>query len=528
MNERARRHLWPELAYNPITALGVVLALFAAAAIVIFYFLGESAASDNPYTGIFTLVVFPGILVLGLVLIPVGMLLEKRRRDRGIFRPFVIDLKNLAHLRALIVFAVGTGIFLLATTVGLYETYHFTESVEFCGATCHVMEPERVAHAASAHARVACVHCHVGPGGDDYVKSKMAGARQLWHFARGDYHRPIETPVYTLRPARETCEECHWSTHTHQPTVVVRDHYLSDRSNRRWRIELLFNTGSGDSVSPITGGPVSPTADGSIAPTTVALDGSAGGGGIHWHVAEGNTVTYVASDSSRQSFDQVAWSRADGTTVTYRREGVALTPEELRGKEAKGLTRTMDCLDCHNRPAHRYLSPIESVNRALTAGTLDRSIPWIKRESVRALTGTWASHAESDTAIAGRLGRFYAREGIALPAGTIEAVQQLARQQSFPAMEVSWKVYPENHGHLEFAGCFRCHGAPLASDDGRRIRADCNLCHVLLSQNFVDEPPTGRVRNEPFRHPIDVLGAETALNCTDCHGGDATLYRADR
>jgi len=517
MNQRSRRHLWPELAYNPITAIGVFLALFAAAAIIIFYFLSLRGGGDNPYTGIFTLVVFPGVLIVGLVLIPIGMLLEKRRQEHGLARPFIIDLKNPAHLRALVVFGAGTAVFMLATTIGLYETYNFTESVQFCGSTCHVMEPERTAHAASAHARVACVHCHVGPGGDDYLKSKMAGARQLWHFAMDDYHRPIETPVYTLRPARETCEECHWSTRTHPPTVVVRDHYLSDRANRHWRIELLFNTEFGDSL-----------AHAAPATATTAHRAADGAGGIHWHVASGNTVTYVASDSSRQSFDQVSWSGPDGRTVTYRREGAALSAADLERKAVKGLTRTMDCLDCHNRPAHRYLSPIESVNRALTAGKLDPSIPWIKREAVRALTGPWETSAEADTAIAGRLGRFYDREGIALPAATIAAVQELAREQTFPAMEVTWQVYPENHGHLEFDGCFRCHGSPLTSDDGRRIGADCNSCHLLLSQNFVDDPPTGRVRNEPFRHPIDILGADTALHCTDCHGGDALLYRAQK
>ncbi|HEX7877902.1 MAG TPA: NapC/NirT family cytochrome c, partial [Candidatus Eisenbacteria bacterium] len=402
MNRPKRRHLWPELAYNPITALGTFLALFALAAIVIFYFLSLRGEGDNPYTGIFTLVVFPGVLVIGLLLIPAGMLLEKRRQEHGHARPFVVDLKNPAHLRALVVFGAGTAVFMLATTIGLYETYHFTESVQFCGSTCHVMTPEKTAHAASSHARVACVHCHVGPGGDDYLKSKMAGARQLWHFAMDDYHRPIETPVYSLRPARETCEECHWSTRTHPPTVIVRDHYLSDRENRHWRVELLFNTAMGDSMTP------SPAAPG----------GAATAAGIHWHVAAGNTVTYVASDSSRQSFDQVSWSGPDGKTVTYRRPGAGLSAADLERKETKGLTRTMDCLDCHNRPAHRYLSPVESVNRALTAGKLDASIPWIKREAVRALTGRWESSASADTAIAGRLERFYGREGITLPAGT--------------------------------------------------------------------------------------------------------------
>ncbi|MDZ4805394.1 MAG: NapC/NirT family cytochrome c [Candidatus Eisenbacteria bacterium] len=514
MSDPRRRHLWPELAYNPITVIGGALVLFAGAAIAIFYFLSLRSETDNPYTGIFTLVLFPAVLVLGLILIPLGMLFEKRRHDRGQLRLFLINLKNPVHLRALVVFGVGTAIFLLVSTIGLYETYHYTESVTFCGETCHVMNPEMTAYEASAHARVACVHCHVGPGGDDYLKSKLAGARQLWHFARGDYQRPIGTPVYTLRPARETCEECHWSDQIHRATVLVRDHYLSDRYNRRWRIELLFNTDTRDSTASGRVG-TGPTGRESV--TT----------GTHWHMAAENAVTYVASDSSRQSFEQVTWTKA-GQDITYSRDGAPISSGELASKTDKGLVRTMDCLDCHNRPAHRYLSPVESVNRALTKGTLDPDIPWIKREAVRALSGKWETTEAAHAAIAGHLESFYKAQAIPLPVGAIEAVQGIHDQQMFPSMRVAWDVYPENQGHLEFAGCFRCHGSALQTATGERIRADCNLCHVLLSQDFVDEAPTGRVRYEPFRHPIEIQGAETALQCTDCHGGDARLYQAQK
>jgi len=514
MSDPRPRRLWPELTYNPVTIVGAALAIFSAAAIIILYTLSLNSHTNNPYMGIFTLVVFPGLMILGLCLIPIGMIREKKRRERGQIRHFVIDLKNPAHIRALVIFAVGTAVFLLVSTVGLYETYNYTESIEFCGETCHVMEPEMTAFGASAHARVACVHCHVGPGGDSYVKSKLAGARQLWHITRGDYDRPIKTPVYDLRPARETCEECHWASRITQPTVVVRDHYLSDRENRHWRIELLFNTGIGEVGAPELAGDASTEGR----PSTV---------GIHWHVAPGNDVSYVASDSSRQSFDQVTWLR-DGESIVYTRGGTPLPPEVIAIKEEKDLIRTMDCLDCHNRPAHRYLSPIESVNNALTDGTLNADIPWIKREAVRALTGNWETTEAAHAAIENHLGTFYKQEAIDLPAGTIEAVQGIYDQQMFPSMRVAWNAYPENHGHLEFSGCFRCHGSSLETAKGERISAGCNSCHVLLSQNFIDEAPVGRVRYEPFRHPVEIQGAETTLHCTDCHGGDAALYRSQK
>ncbi|TPW01705.1 MAG: Cytochrome c family protein, partial [bacterium] len=175
MNEPRPRRLWPELTYNPLTISGVALALFSGASIIILYALSMKSHTNNPYMGIFTLVLFPALMILGLVLIPIGMLREKKRRGRGQIRHFLIDLKNPAHLRALVLFGVGTAVFLLVSTVGLYETYNYTESITFCGETCHVMNPEQTAFKASAHARVACVHCHVGPGGDSYVKSKLAG-----------------------------------------------------------------------------------------------------------------------------------------------------------------------------------------------------------------------------------------------------------------------------------------------------------------------------------------------------------------
>ncbi len=530
MKNKQGRHLWPELTYNPITMIGGALALFAVAAILIFHFLSLRSETDNPYTGIFILVVFPSVLVFGLILIPIGMFLEQRRRNRGEVREFIVDLKNATHRRALLLFGAGTAVFLLGTTAGLYETYHYTESVSFCGEVCHVMHPEHTTFLASSHARVACVHCHVGPGGDDYIKSKMSGARQLWHLAKGDYPRPIHTPVYTLRPSEETCGECHWTNAIHDPRVVVRDHYLSDRSNRKWRIELLFNTDPADSTRP------------SRVPDPPRIDAAGTGGmddaedrcvprrvrtGIDWHTDRANAMTYVAEDSSRQSFRQVTWYN-NGQPVTYALNGVPLGDAELEAKRVKGLVREMECTDCHNRPAHRYLSPVDAVNRALDAGDLSAAVPWIKREAVRALTGTWESREEAHASIAAHLESFYAGQGIALPPGTIEAVQKTHDSWMFPDMRVRWDAYPENQGHLQFPGCFRCHGSPLTTPEGTSIRSDCNLCHTILSQHFVDEGPLTRARFDRFRHPIDVKGADTALHCTECHGGDGQLYNAQK
>lgn len=494
----------PELAYNPLSSVGAFLALFGFAAIVILTAISYFQKSSSPYVGIFILVLFPSILVMGLVLIPIGMLLQKRRRDRGELRSFLFDLSNPRHRNAGLIFAVGTAIFLLITTVGLFQTYQFTESTQFCGEVCHVvMNPEHVTHEASSHARVACVHCHVGPGGEHYVKSKIEGARQLVALATNSYHRPIETPVYTLRPAQETCEECHWPDKFYSPRMEVYDHFMSDETNSHWQIRMLFNIG----------GPLLPGKH---------------SGGIHWHIHEGNKITLVAADSSRQGFESITWYN-EGQPVTYTRDGQPLPAARLKEKDEKGLVRTMDCVDCHNRPSHRYMSPMEMVNGALAKGRLDPALPFIKREAVRTLSTPYASTEEAHAAIARDLEQFYATRGTGIAPETIRTVQDLYDQNMFPHMKIRWEEYPENQGHMIYPGCFRCHGSDLKTADGRTIRNDCNLCHVIYAQG-----PAAALTDslysvgQPFRHPIDIDGAEVALHCTDCHGGESSLYKAEK
>lgn len=500
----AARRALPGLVYNPLSAVGAFLALFGLASILILSAISYFQKSSSPYVGIFILVLFPAIMVLGLVLIPIGMLSEKRRRDRGQFKTFVFDLANRRHRNAGLIFGVGTAIFLLITTVGLFQTYQFTESTEFCGEVCHVtMNPEHVTHKASSHARVACVHCHVGPGGEHYVRSKVEGARQLVALATESYHRPIETPVYTLRPAQETCEECHWPDKFYSPRMEVYDHFMSDEQNSHWQIRMLFNIG----------GPLIPGKH---------------SGGIHWHIHEGNKIDVVAVDSTRQAFESITWYN-EGKPVTYTRDGKPLSAERLAEREAKELVRTMDCVDCHNRPSHRYKSPMEMVNEAMARGRLDTGIPFLKREAVRVLTLHYASTEEAHSAIASELNAFYQKRGETIPPAAIATITDLYDQNMFPHMKIRWEEYPENQGHMIYPGCFRCHGSELKTAEGRTIRSDCNLCHLIYAQG-----PAATLTDslysvgQAFQHPIDIDGAEVALHCTDCHGGESSLYQAEK
>ncbi len=499
--EKDRKGRYPGLVYNFFTLVGLGLALFGLAAILILFLLGLFAEGSNPYLGIFTFLIFPGIMVFGLLLVPFGMWREKKRREAGLTRPLVIDLGNAHHRNLLVTSLAGASTFLLITTVGLYQGYRYTESVSFCGKVCHqVMNPEHTAYMNSSHAQVKCVACHIGPGAGWYVKSKLSGARQVVKTVIGNYPRPIPTPIEDLRPAQEVCEECHWPQKFFPATQVIRDHFLSDRENSHWRINLLVRVG-GTSASP-EGRPT----------------------GIHWHIDEANHMTYVASDPSRQAFDQVTWSRG-GREVVYTRTGEPLPDSVLVHKVAEKLVRAFDCMDCHNRPSHRYRSPAETVNEAMASGRLDPSIPWIKRKAVEALSRSYATTAGARDSIALALDSFYREQGIALPGEAIAAVQDIYTKNIFPEMKVRWDRYPENRGHFIYPGCFRCHGSDLRTEQGERISDDCNLCHQIASQGFVDAiGDTLIAAGLPFRHPADIGGAETEMPCMDCHTGDDSIF----
>ena len=495
------RRRFPTTVYNITTLFGVAIALVALAAILIYFLLDVLAPASNPYIGILVFVVFPAVLVFGLLLIPFGMWRERRRLVRGATKPLVIDLSNSRHRNAVVTFVVGTCIFLLVSTIGIYQSYQYMESSEFCGETCHtVMEPERTAYLVSPHARVECVACHIGPGAGWFVRSKLSGTRQVFKTMLASYPRPIPTPIEHLRPAQETCEQCHWPEKFFASRQVRYDHFLSDRDNTHWVIDLRVHVGG---TSQSTNGRPS---------------------GIHWHIDPANHMTYVAADSSRQTIDQVTWFQ-DGKPITYTRGGTPLSDSVLAHKRVHGLERSMDCIDCHNRPAHHYQSPLQAVNVALATGKLDARHPWIKRAAVQALSQRYASRAGARDSIDLHLRSFYAEVGEPLQPGAVDAVRALHERNFFPEMRADWSRYPENNGHFQFAGCFRCHGSEMSTADGKTIRRDCKMCHEIAAQGPIAQLGTTlSAEGLEFQHPVDVGGAEREMSCSECHKGDAGLF----
>ena len=485
---------------NPITLIGIAVASVAIANIVFLVIIDILATQPSPYVGILAYMVAPAFLVFGLALIPVGMVLERRRRLRaiGARQHFPrLDLNNPAQ-RSTVAFVLSFVVaFTLISAVGSYKAYEFTDSVQFCGKLCHsVMNPEFVAYSASPHARVACVECHVGSGASWYVKSKMSGARQVYYTAMGTFPRPIPTPVHNLRPAPDTCEQCHWPKKFWGAQLKTFTHYGSDEQNTPRVIRLLIKTGGGD---PALG---------------------QAGEGIHWHMNIANKITYFASDEQRQTIPWVRVEDQQGRVTEYTVKDSPPTPAQI-GQAAK---RRMDCIDCHNRPTHIYVPPDLSVDRSITGHAIDASLPFIKQQGVQVLTAEYKTTDEAQQKIAEGINKFYQEKypqivssKAASVNGAVAELQRIYRTTIFPDMKVNWKTHPNNIGHFYSQGCFRCHDGNHVSKDGKVISKECNSCHTVLDQEE-GGAHLQQVTAQSFKHPVD-LGDMTAVNCSDCHNG---------
>ena len=489
-----------KLIRNPISLIGLALAAVALVNIILLILIDVLASHPSPYIGILAYMVAPGFLVVGLILIPVGMVIERRRRLHAVGAPphfAKLDLNNPAQ-RSTVAFVLSfVVIFALVSAVGSYKAYEFTDSVDFCGQLCHtVMHPEFVAYQASPHARVACVDCHVGSGAGWYVKSKLSGIRQVYYNARGTYPRPIPTPVHNLRPAADTCEQCHWPKKFWGAQLKTFTHYGSDEQNTPRVIRMLIKTGGGD---PSLG---------------------QAGEGIHWHMNINNKVTYFATDEQRQVIPWVRMEDQSGKVTEYVVKDGAPTPAQID----KADKRRMDCIDCHSRPSHAYIPPDLSVDRAISGRSIDSTLPFIKQQGVEVLTADYKTSEEAQQAIAQKIPKFYQDKYPQIASskadsikGAVVELQRIYDTTFFPYMKVNWKTHPNNIGHFYYPGCFRCHDGNHVSKDGKVISKDCNSCHTVLEQQE-SGTQIAALPTQPFKHPVDI-GDLAGVNCSDCHSG---------
>lgn len=484
---------------NPISMAGIALSIVSAANVSLFVVIEFIAERPSPYIGILAYIVAPAFLICGFFLVLVGAWRERKRGVETLEKaePYPrIDLNDAAQRSAALSFAIFLIVFVAISSVGSYKAYEYTDSVQFCGLTCHnVMKPEYTAYQLSPHARVTCAECHVGSGASWYVKSKLSGARQVFAAALNTFPRPIPTPIRNLRPAQDTCEQCHWPKKFYGAQLKVFTHYSSDEKNTARQVRLLMKTGGGD---PATGAPE----------------------GIHWHMNIANEIDYVAADEKRQSIPYIHVKDMYGRVTEYYAQDSNLK----KGDIAKAERHRMDCLDCHNRPSHVYTPPDESVDQALLARKLNASLPFIKQQAVEALTGQYNTAELAMQGIASQIQGFYeskypevARSRQLDIRQAIGEVQQIFSRSIFPEMKLNWQTHPNNLGHFYFSGCFRCHDGQHVSPEGKVISKDCNACHTVLGQEEGGASVTAMPRLS-FQHPVE-LGDLTQVSCTDCHTG---------
>ncbi|MEW6071258.1 MAG: cytochrome c3 family protein [Planctomycetota bacterium] len=492
----ASRIPWYTHFRNPLSAVGFVIALGAGLFHLSLFVLDAGQRYHNPYLNIWFFVVDPPFVFGGVGIALAGAWRQRRRLHRGaiqagggvpVYTWRGVMLTGALTLLLLVPFFALTS----------YTGYNYTDSVEFCGQVCHVpMNPVYTAYQNSPHARVECSHCHIGEGASWFVRSKLSGTRQVFATLLDSFARPIDTPIVDLRPARETCERCHWPEKAFGAKVVDLPHFACDEASTPRPLSMVLKTGGGD-------------------PEMVELHG------IHWHLHPEHQTEYVTTDADRLVIPWVRVTTPEGARV-FRSDG--LPPDD---PPPAGDLRIMDCLDCHNRPSHNYRPPDRLANVLLSQGHLDRSLPFVKREAARLLSIRHADTAAARSAIPAGLRGFYAESYPEVARERAAAIEEAARylvgayeRNFFPEMKTDWRSHPDHIGHKYSPGCFRCHGGDHRAADGAVIRRDCSLCHEFMEHK--EEEGMQVLVPGAYRHPLPLGPAHAELDCHRCHDGGPT------
>ena len=393
------------------------------------------------------------------------------------------------------------GVLTLMVLVGAAYAWEYTNSPEFCGTACHTMPPEYTSYLTSPHARIDCVECHIGRGFIATRITRKAGdISHIVSLAFRQYEFPITAD--SMRPARDTCERCHFPEKFSDDSLREIQTYLSDENNTPQTIYLTLKTGGGSARLGL-------------------------GRGIHWHIE--NEVYFYATDHSQQEIPYIQVINPDGSTTEY----VDITSDFDTGEIAEDELILMDCITCHNRITHLILPPDESVDQLLTRGVISTEIPSIRRKAIELLTGEYESNAEALEAIAGLEGYYelafpeFAAQNPDLIQAAIVALQDVYAQSVFPEQHVDWDSHYNNIGHEDSPGCFRCHDGKHMNQAQEAVRLECNVCHsipvVVGPQDFLAQIEISR-GPEPANHlnPNWITLHRDVFDetCTNCHTTD--------
>ncbi len=457
MNDDSKQPILVLLTSHWVSMLGVALVTTAGFSWLFVLPIQLRGHASNPYIGIVVFLVIPIIFILGLALIPFGVFLA-RRRIESTEQALLATADRRTVLRKLaIFFAVTTAINIVIGTQGTYRAVEHMETPQFCGQSCHVMKPEFIAHQNSPHARVECVDCHVSPGAVGWVKSKEGGMRQLRDTVFHRVHYPIESAMESNRlvPSRVTCEQCHWPQKFDAVKLRVIFHFQDDAANTQTQTVLMMLTGGGDL------------------------------GGIHGkHLGRGVDIHYAAADPKRQTIPWVEYrNQSTGEIRTFLADGST-------AKSVANLPRyQMQCVDCHNRPTHAFELPERAVDEAMGLGSISPTLPFVKKKALELLKANYSSNAEASGVIPATVARFYQQSYPVISSQRARDISNagaeiaaIYNRNVFPDLKVTWGTYPNNLGHTDFPGCFRCHdGSHSTSDKKMTITQDCNTCHEPLA-----------------------------------------------
>ena len=457
--------LLPLLWGNWISMTGTTIATAAGNAFLVIFLVDLVSGGANQYVLTAGYLGMPPLFVVGLCLVAAGVWRQRRlgnkEQDQPIAKAVALVLQHQGSRRRVTFVILATVLNLTLVSLAAYKGVTYMNTTEFCGKLCHsVMAPEHAAYQRSPHARVPCVDCHIGEGASWFARSKLSGLRQVWATATGDFARPVPAPVRHLRPARETCEKCHWPRKFHGERMLVRHLYKSDEKSTRTTNVVRLNVGGQNK-------------------RTGKYEG------IHWHVAPNVRIEYEALDPGRKSIGKVVMTQ-DGKTTTY------LAPKDKRGGRVHER-RVMDCVDCHNRPTHIYdPSPEVALDQALARGKLDRTLPFIRREGIKLLKTKIEDPQRAAARFDQTLAEFYRKSFPKVAASKKAAIARAAkelgwiyRRNLYPNMNITWGTYPSHLGHRQTTeGCFRCHDDEhiARSDEDKVIRQDCDICHEVMAE----------------------------------------------
>ncbi len=449
-NETARQPVLSIITSHWLSVLGASLVTLAACSWLLLVTLHMGGGAGNPYLGLLIFMAIPAVFFTGLGLIPFGAYLARRRIAAGLASA---PDRRVTLRRLAIFFGAMTVVNVIIGSQVSYRAVAQMESNQFCGQTCHVMVPQFTAYQRSPHRNIACVDCHVVPGAAGFMAAKMNGTHQMLQVVMGTTPKPVPPALETgkLVSSTETCEQCHArETESGQRLRVLRK-FKDDEANTPVETVLLTNVGGGRS------------------------------GGVHGvHMGSGVEIRYRTGDAHRSSIPWVEYrNNSTGETRTYLASGT---------KDPGGETIVMQCTDCHNRPGHAFELPRVAVDEAMASDRIPASLPFAHKEAIRLLKADYGGSDGASKKIPATFAAFYRQDYARVASQRAADIDRAGRvlaeiytQNVFPDFGIKWGSYPDNLGHTDSAGCFRCHDDSHSTKTGATIKQDCDDCHQTLA-----------------------------------------------